>query len=338
MLAENWKDFLKPSKVSYKIDEDNPNKAKIIVEPLERGFGTTVGNTLRRVLLSSIFGAAFVEVKIEGVIHEQDVITGIREEVVDILLNLKSVILATETATRKKATIEVSGKGVVKASDIKLPEGVTILNPEQYICTLDENATFKAELVVECGKGYRDSALISNDNKEIGVIYIDAVFSPIKRVSFNVEKSRVGELIDYDKLVLSVETNGTITPDASVGIAAKIIKEQMTTFINFDETVATPEHEEDSIVSLPFNPVLLKKVDELELSVRSQNCLKNEAITYIGDLVIRSENDMLRTPNFGRKSLNEIKAILQSLDLNFGMEVSEWPPENIEELSKKYED
>ncbi|MBT4922693.1 MAG: DNA-directed RNA polymerase subunit alpha [Rickettsiales bacterium] len=338
MLAENWKDFLKPSKVSYKVDEENPNKAKIIVEPLERGFGITVGNTLRRVLLSSIFGAAFVEVKIENVIHEQDVMTGVREEVIDILLNLKSVILSSETASRKKATLDISSRGVIKASDIKLPEGVTILNPEQYICTLDDKAVFKAELIIESGKGYRDSALISNENKDIGTIYIDAVFSPVKRVSFNVEKSRVGELIDYDKLVLSVETNGTIAPDASVGIAAKIVKEQMSTFINFDENIIAPEDDADSVESLPFDAILLKKVDELELSVRSQNCLKNEAITYIGDLVIRSENDMLRTPNFGRKSLNEIKAILQSLDMNFGMEISEWPPENIEELSKKYED
>jgi DNA-directed RNA polymerase subunit alpha len=338
MLAENWKDFLKPSTVSYKIDDNNPNKAKIIVEPLERGFGTTVGNTLRRVLLSSIFGAAFVEVKIENVIHEQDVIPGVREEVVDILLNLKSVIISSETASRKKATLNVKKAGVVKASDIEFPEGVEVLNPEQYICTLDDKATFNADLVIESGKGYRDSSLISNDNKDIGTIYIDAVFSPVKRVAFNIEKSRVGELIDYDKLVLTVETNGSIAPDLSVGIAAKIIKEQMTTFINFDENIAAPEEEEEGVESLPFNPILLKKVDELELSVRSQNCLKNEAINYIGDLVVRSENDMLRTPNFGRKSLNEIRAILQSLDMNFGMDVAEWPPENIEELSKKYED
>ena len=278
MLAENWKDFLKPSKVSYDVDQDNQNKAKIIVEPLERGFGTTVGNTIRRVLLSSIYGAAFVEIKIDNVIHEQDVIPGIREEVVDIILNLKSVIISSETASRKKASLKVNKKGVIKASDINLPEGVQILNPEQYICTLDEKAAFNAELIIESGKGYRDSSLISNDNKDIGTIYIDAVFSPVKRVAFNVEKSRVGELIDYDKLILTVETNGTIAPDLSVGIAAKIIKEQMTTFINFDENVAAPEEEEDSVESLPFNPVLLKKVDELELSVRSQNCLKNESI------------------------------------------------------------
>jgi DNA-directed RNA polymerase subunit alpha len=338
MLAENWKDFLKPSTVSYKIDDDNPNKAKIIVEPLERGFGTTVGNTLRRVLLSSIFGSAFVEVKIENVIHEQDVIPGVREEVVDILLNLKSVIITSETSSRKKATLNIKKSGVIKASDIVFPEGVEVLNPEQYICTLDDKASFNADLVIETGKGYRDSSLISNDNKDIGTIYIDAVFSPVKRVAFNIEKSRVGELIDYDKLVLTVETNGSIAPDLSVGIAAKIIKEQMTTFINFDENVAAPEDEVEGVESLPFNPILLKKVDELELSVRSQNCLKNEAINYIGDLVVRSENDMLRTPNFGRKSLNEIRAILQSLDMNFGMDVAEWPPENIEELSKKYED
>jgi DNA-directed RNA polymerase subunit alpha len=338
MLAENWKDFLKPSTVSYKVDNENPNKAKIIVEPLERGFGTTVGNTLRRVLLSSIYGAAFVEVKIENVIHEQDVIPGVREEVVDILLNLKSVIISCETASRKKASLKINRSGVVKAADIILPEGAVVLNPEQYICTLDDKASFNADLVIESGKGYRDSATISNDNKDIGTIYIDAVFSPVKRVAFDVEKSRVGELIDYDKLILSVETNGSIAPDISVGIAAKIIKEQMTSFINFDENVASPEEEEEGVESLPFNPIMLKKVDELELSVRSQNCLKNESINYIGDLVVRSENDMLRTPNFGRKSLNEIRAILQSLDMNFGMDVAEWPPENIDELSKKYED
>ena len=338
MLAENWKDFLKPSKVLYQIDEENSNKAKIIVEPLERGYGTTVGNTLRRVLLSSIYGTAFTAVKIDGVIHEQDSIPGIREEIIDIMLNLKSVILSSETSSKKKALIEVKGPGQISAKDIKIPEGVEIINPEQFICTLDESATFKAELTIESGKGYRDSSLISNDNKEIGLILIDAVFSPVKRVSFEIDQSRVGQLIDYDKLILDIETNGTIAPDLVVGIAAKIIKEQMTTFIDFDENIAAEEEEADLEDQLTFNPLLLKKVEELELSVRSQNCLQNENINYIGDLVVRSENDMLRTPNFGRKSLNEIKSILQSLDFNFGMDVSDWPPENIDELAKKFED
>lgn len=338
MLAENWKDFLKPSKISYDVSEKNPNLCTITIDPLERGFGTTIGNSLRRVLLSSIYGSAITEVKIEGVIHEQDVISGVKEDLVDIILNLKSVVVSSDSVNKKKADIKVKGPAVIKASDLILPQGVEVINKDKVICTLDKDAELKVELTIESGKGYRDSSLISNDNKEIGLILIDAVFSPIKRVSIKVEQSRVGQLIDYDKLKLDVETNGAITPDVAVGIAAKILKEQMNNFINFDEAVEIEEEVEEEENQLAFNSVLLKKVDELELSVRSQNCLKNENITYIGDLVKRSESDMLKTPNFGRKSLNEIKAILQSMELGFGMDIAEWPPENIESLSKKFEE
>ncbi len=333
MLAENWKDFLKPSKITYDAS-DNKKTAKIIVEPLERGFGTTVGNTLRRILLSSIYGTAITAVKIDGVIHEQDSVSGLSEDIVDVILNIKKIALRSESATKKKLNIDVKGPCTVTAEMLQLPEGVEVINPDQVICHLDDKAVFKAEFICEAGKGYRDTSKVSNDNKEIGMINIDAVFSPITRVTFAVESSRVGQLIDYDKLILEVVTNGSIEPDLAVGIAAKIMKEQMNLFINFDDNIAL-EQEAGSEEKLSFDPVLLKKVDELELSVRSQNCLKNENILYLGDLVKRSENDMLKTPNFGRKSLNEIRAILQSLNVNFGMDIPEWPPENIDELSKK---
>ncbi|MFZ8864915.1 MAG: DNA-directed RNA polymerase subunit alpha [Rickettsiales bacterium] len=336
MLAENWKDFLKPSKISYDAKSDNKS-AKIVVEPLERGFGTTIGNSLRRILLSSIFGTAFTAVKIEGVIHEQDSVEGLSEDIIDVIFNLKKVVLLSETATKKKATIEVQGPCQVTAADLKLPEGVSVLNADQVICHIDDKAKFKAELIIESGKGYRDSSKLANDNNEIGLINIDTVFSPIRRVTFSVESSRVGQVIDYDKLTLDVETNGAIEPDLAVGIAAKIMKEQMNLFINFDDNIVIHDEQVEE-EKYSFDPVLLKKVDELELSVRSQNCLKNENIAYLGDLVKRSENDMLKTPNFGRKSLNEIRAILQSLSLNFGMDIPEWPPENLDDLCKKSED
>jgi DNA-directed RNA polymerase subunit alpha len=336
MLAENWKDFLKPSKISYDAKSDNKS-AKIVVEPLERGFGTTIGNSLRRILLSSIFGTAFTAVKIEGVIHEQDSVEGLSEDIIDVILNLKKVVLLSETATRKKATIEVHGPCQVTAADLKLPEGVSAVNTDQVICHIDDKAKFKAELIIESGKGYRDSSKLANDNNEIGLINIDTVFSPIRRVTFTVDSSRVGQVIDYDKLTLDIETNGSIEPDLAVGIAAKIMKEQMNLFINFDDNIVIKDEQKEE-EKYSFDPVLLKKVDELELSVRSQNCLKNENIAYLGDLVKRSENDMLKTPNFGRKSLNEIRAILQSLKLNFGMDIPDWPPENLDDLCKKSED
>jgi DNA-directed RNA polymerase subunit alpha len=335
MLAENWKDFLKPSKITY--DADNDEKvAKIVIDPLERGFGTTIGTSLRRTLLSSIYGTAITGVKINGVIHEQDTVDGVSEDIVDIIFNLKQVVLASEAAVKKKASIDIKGPKVVTAGMLTLPEGVTVVNADQVICNLGEGANFKAEFQIESGKGYRNSSHAAND--EVGLIEIDAIFSPVTKVTFNIESSRVGQVIDYDKLILEIETNGSIKPDNAVGIAAKILKEQMSVFINFDETIAVAADEDDAEEELSFNPVLLKKVEELELSVRSQNCLKNENINYLGDLVKRSEGDMLKTPNFGRKSLNEIKAILQSLNLNFGMSISEWPPENIEELSRKFEE
>jgi DNA-directed RNA polymerase subunit alpha len=336
MLAENWKDFLKPSKISYDAKENNKS-AKIIVEPLERGFGTTVGNSLRRILLSSIYGTAITAIKIEGIIHEQDTVNGLSEDIIDVIFNLKKVVLSSETATSKKARIDIKGPCTVTAKDIIIPEGVNIINPDHEICHLDSNAHFKAELIIESGKGYKDSSKIANENKEIGLINIDTVFSPINKVSFNVNSSRVGDVIDYDKLTLEVETNGSIEPDLAIGIAAKIMKEQMNLFINFDDNIAITEEKEVEETH-SFDPVLLKKVDELELSVRSQNCLKNEDIIYLGDLVRRSENDMLKTPNFGRKSLNEIRAILQTLNLNFGLDIQDWPPENLGSNAKSSEE
>ena len=337
MLAENWKDFIKPSNLVC--DQANDNKSAVItVEPLERGFGTTVGSALRRILLSSIYGTAITAVKIDGVIHEQDTVKGLSQDIIDVILNIKKVVLSSDVAVKKRATIDVKGPCVVTAKMISFPEGVELVNPDQVICSLDNNSTLKAEFVVESGKGYRDSAQVANENKEIGLINIDAVFSPVRRVSFSVESSRVGEVIDYDKLVLKLDTDGSIEPNLAVGIAAKIMKEQMALFINFDdETIAVAE-ESKADDKPDFNPVLIKKVDELELSVRSQNCLKSEDIIYLGDLVTKSENDMLKTPNFGRKSLNEIKAILQTMDLDFDMDIDNWPPENIDSIATNTND
>jgi DNA-directed RNA polymerase subunit alpha len=338
MLAENWKEFMKPSKMSLTAGADEDRTAQIVVEPLERGFGITIGNSLRRVLLSSIYGTAITAVKIAGIIHELDSINGVREDLIDIILNFKLVIIKGDTATKKKAKLSAVGPCEVTAGQIELPQGLEIINKDLVICTLDKDAKFDVEFVIEVGKGYRDATPYKAANTEVGLIPIDAVFSPITKVAYKVENSRVGQVTDYDKLVMDIETNGSITPESTLAIAAKIMKEQVSMFINFDENAYSEAVAPAKAVDLKFDPVLLKKVDELELSVRSQNCLKNENIIYLGDLVRRTEYDMLRTPNFGRKSLNEIKAILSSLSLGFGMDIASWPPEDIDSLAKSFED
>ncbi len=336
MLQKNWMELIKPSKMDVNVHNDSNKKGTLIAEPLERGFGLTLGNAIRRVLLSSLQGAAITTVKIKGVVHEFSTISGVKEDLTDILLNLKSVAVKVHSPGLKKMYIKSSGSGEIRAGNFETDSETEIMNPDQLIMTLDSNADVEIEANIETGKGYVSAEVAEDENKVIGEIKLDAMFSPVIRASYKVENSRVGQVTDYDKLIFEVETNGVITPDDAIALASRILQDQLQPFINFDE----PEAQQDQTASekLSFNSNLLKKVEELELSVRSANCLKNDNIIYIGDLVQKSESEMLRTPNFGRKSLNEIKEVLQQMELNLGMSVPDWPPENIDELAKKYED
>ncbi len=333
---KNWKELIRPSRPVVEHDYDARRKATLIVEPLERGFGTTLGAALRRVLLSSLQGAAITGVQIDGVVHEFSSIDGVREDVTDIVLNLKRVAIAMVSETPKRMTLKASGPGPVKAGQIEVPGDVEVLNSDHVICTLDEGAEIRMEFTVATGKGYVPADRNRPDDSPLGFIPVDAIFSPVERVGFEVADTREGQVLDYDKLSLTVETDGSVKPEDAVAYAARILQDQLQLLINFEEP--TIEKETDDEPDLGFNPVLLKKVDELELSVRSANCLRNDNIVYIGDLIQKSEAEMLRTPNFGRKSLNEIKEVLASMGLHLGMEVPSWPPENIEDLAKKYEE
>ena len=336
MLQKNWMELIKPSKMDVNVLENDSKKGVLIAEPLERGFGLTLGNALRRILLSSLQGAAITSVKIKGVLHEFTTIPGVKEDLTDIFLNLKAIAVKVYSPGFKKMYLKSSGSGEVRAGNFETDSETEIMNPDQLIMTLDSNADVEIEANVETGKGYISAEVAEDENKIIGEIKLDAMFSPVNNVSYKVENSRVGQVTDYDKLIFEVETNGVLSPDDAIALAARILQDQLQPFINFDE----PEIQQDQISDekLPFNPHLLKKVEELELSVRSANCLKNDNIIYIGDLVQKSESEMLRTPNFGRKSLNEIKEVLQQMDLNLGISVPDWPPENIEEIAKKFED
>jgi DNA-directed RNA polymerase subunit alpha len=303
---------------------------------LERGFGLTLGNALRRILLSSLQGAAVTSIQIEGVLHEFSSIPGVREDVTDIVLNIKRLALRMHGEGPKRIRIDMDGPGEVTAAKIETGHDIEILNPGVLICTLDEGAHLAMEMTVENGAGYVSAVQNRPEDAPIGLIPIDSVFSPIRKVSYKVENTRVGQVTDYDKLAMDIETDGTISPEDSVAYAARILQDQLQLFINFDEPQARVA--EEAVETLPFNRYMLRKVDELELSVRSANCLKNDNIVYIGDLVQKSESEMLRTPNFGRKSLNEIKEVLSQMGLHLGMEINNWPPENIEELAKKIDE
>ncbi|MDB5477949.1 MAG: rpoA [Alphaproteobacteria bacterium] len=338
MIQKNWLDLIKPEKLGTKSDKyrDPKRFGTLVAEPLERGFGMTLGNALRRVLLSSLQGAAVTGIKVQGVLHEFSTIPGVREDVVNIVLNIKQIAIRSHTDLPKTMTLSAKGPVEVTAGMIAAGSDLEIVNPDLVLCTLDRGAELKMELMVQTGKGYRPASLNRPEEAPIGLIPVDSIFSPVRRVAYNIENTRVGQITDYDKLALEVETNGTITPEDAVAYAARILQDQLTVFINFtDPDAATAGAAQDE---LPFNRNLLRKVDELELSVRSANCLKNDNIIYIGDLVQKSENDMLRTPNFGRKSLNEIKEVLTQMGLGLGMNIPQWPPENIEELAKKLED
>ncbi|MFI5013625.1 MAG: DNA-directed RNA polymerase subunit alpha [Hyphomicrobiales bacterium] len=337
VMHKNWQDLIRPSKLDVAFGDAAHRVATLVAEPLERGFGTTLGNALRRVLLSSLQGAAVTSIQIDGVLHEFSSIAGVREDVTDIILNVKAIALKMQTEQPKRLTLRKQGPGSVKAGDITISGDIQILNPDLVICTLDEAAEFRMELSVANGKGYVPADKNRAEDAPIGLIPVDSLFSPVKKVSYRVENTREGQVLDYDKLTMSIETNGAVSPDDAVAYAARIIQDQLNVFVNFEE----PRKEQAVSVSapeLPFNPALLKKVDELELSVRSANCLKNDNVVYIGDLIQKSEAEMLRTPNFGRKSLNEIKEVLATMGLHLGMEVTGWPPENIEELAKRFEE
>jgi DNA-directed RNA polymerase subunit alpha len=281
-------------------------------------------------------GAAVTAVQIDGVLHEFSSIAGVREDVTDIVLNVKEIALRMEGEGPKRMVVRKEGPGVVTAADIQTVGDVEILNPEHQICTLDEGAEIRMELTVNTGKGYVPAERNRAEDAPIGLIPVDSLYSPVRKVSYKIDKTREGQVLDYDKLTLTVETDGSVTPDDAVAYAARIMQDQLSIFVNFEE----PQKEEvqEEVQELAFNPALLKKVDELELSVRSANCLKNDNIVYIGDLIQKTEAEMLRTPNFGRKSLNEIKEVLAGMGLHLGMEIPTWPPENIEELAKRYED
>jgi len=332
---KNWKSLIKPSKIDVKTSEDK-SKATLIAEPLEKGYGLTIGNSLRRILLSSIRGSAVTAIQIDGVLHEFSSIKGVREDVTDIVLNVKSLGLKALSNGPKKLILDASGPGEIKAKNISPNADVEILTPELTICNLDEKTKFHMELTVNSGKGYVPAELNKQDDPPLGLIPVDSLFSPVKKVSYSISTAREGKALDYDKLIMEIETNGSLSAEDAVAYAARIFQDQLSMFVNFEEPKETVAVEKPS--EPEFNKNLLRKVDELELSVRSMNCLKNDNIIYIGDLVQKTEGEMLRTPNFGRKSLNEIKEVLNAMSLYLGMEIPNWPPENIAELSRKLEE
>lgn len=319
-----WREMIKPK--GFEVDRETlrDDYAKFIIRPLERGFGVTLGNSLRRILLSSMMGSAITAVKFEGVLHEFTTITDVLEDVTDIILNLKQVRFRQYTSDSLTLKISKKGPGKVTAADIVTSDKVEVLNPDQHIATLGANANFNAEIIVEFGRGY-----VPTENREkefpVGYIGVDALYSPISKVNYSVSNARVGQRTDYDALTLEVWTDGSLKPEEAVALSSKIMKEQLQIFLTFDETMEPSEETRDSS-SPTLNENLFRSVDDLELSVRSANCLKNANIRYIGELVVRSEAEMLKTKNFGRKSLNEIKEILSEMGLGLGMKIEGWPP------------
>jgi len=324
-MQRNWRNLIKPDQLEIEAESATETYAKFTAEPLERGFGVTIGNALRRILLSSLQGAAIVAVKIEGVLHEFSTIPGVTEDVTEIILNFKDVLIQYAGDAKKSITLEAKGPAVVCAADIKTDESITILNPEQPIATLDEGASLKMEMWVKMGKGYEPSERNKEDEYPVGVIPIDSIFTPIRKVNYRVTNARVGQITDYDKLILEVWTNGSVKPADSVAFAAKILKDQLSIFINFEEKGDVEEIKGEEEALPEVDPNLYRSVDELELSVRAANCLKNANIRLIGELVQKSEPEMLKTKNFGRKSLNEIKEVLGMMGLHLGMKIENFP-------------
>ena len=323
-MHRNWKELIKPR--SLEAEKLEPSYGKFVAKPLERGYGLSLGNSLRRVLLASINGVAVVAVRFEGVEHEFSTLPGVKEDVTDVILNIKQVNLRYLGESDATIRINKKGAGIVTAADIETSGDVEILNTDQVICTMNEEANLSMEMIVRHGRGYVAADRNRSDDLPIGFISIDAIFAPIRRVAYNVSNARVGQDTDYDKLTLEVWTNGAVRPDDAVAYAAKILKEQLTTFINFDETEEEEEQEVHADEKPVLNEHLFKTVDALELSVRAANCLENANIKYIGELVTKTEADMLKTKNFGRKSLNEIKDILIEMGLSLGMKIDGFDP------------
>lgn len=327
-IHRNWRDLIRPKRLVVDKESLTPRYGKFFAEPLERGFGITIGNSLRRVLLSSLQGAAVTSVRIEGALHEFTSIPGITEDVADIILNIKDVLIKMDTFDQKTLRLDKKGPSLVRAADIEVPDGVTILNPDLLVATVGEDGHLKMEMTCKKGRGYVQADGNKTANMPIDAIPIDAIFSPVKKVNYHVTNARVGQRTDYDRLGIEVWTDGSVSPEDAVAFAAKIIKDQLSIFINFEEDqepeiIVEPEPQEK------FNENLLRTVDELELSVRSANCLANANIKYIGDLVQKTESEMLKTKNFGRKSLKEIKEILSEMGLSLGMKLDNWPPKDL---------
>ncbi|MCZ6871881.1 MAG: DNA-directed RNA polymerase subunit alpha [Gammaproteobacteria bacterium] len=326
-MGQSISEFLTPRHID--VQEVSRTHARVTLEPLERGFGHTLGNTLRRILLSSMPGSAVVEVQIDGVLHEYSTIEGVREDVIDILLNLKGLAVKMHTRDEAVITVQKQGPGAVTAADIQLSQDVEIVNPDHLICTLEENGKIEMEIKVARGRGYEPAESRYGEEEEtrpIGALRLDATFSPVYRVAYNVESTRVEQRTDLDKLVIDLETNGTIDPEEAIRRAATILQRQLSVFVDLEsEREPEAEEKEDEI-----DPILLRPVDDLELTVRSANCLKAENIYYIGDLIQRTEVELLKTPNLGKKSLTEIKDVLAQRGLSLGMRLENWPPPSLQ--------
>jgi DNA-directed RNA polymerase subunit alpha len=338
-MFKNWRELISPKRLQVDADSLTATYGKFTAEPFERGFGTTMGNSLRRVLLSSLQGAAITSVRIKGVLHEFSTVPGVTEDATDIILNLKGVLIKLHGHDARNVRIVKKGKGVIKAGDIVTDPNVEILNPDHHIAVCGKDADVEIDMVVAMGKGYGPAERNRDEKAPVGTVPIDALFSPIKKVNFTVSNARVGQVTDYDKLVLEIHTDGSVKPDDALAYAAKIVKEQIQLFINFDESLEPEITDESESTKQPINENLYRRVDELELSVRSANCLKNANIRLIGELVQKSEAEMLKTQNFGRKSLNEIKDILSEMGLTLGLTLEGFPdPEYLKMIEKSEEE
>jgi DNA-directed RNA polymerase subunit alpha len=321
-------DLIKPRSIT--VEEIIPGRtAKIVFEPLERGYGTTIGNSLRRMLLSSLPGGAVTSVKFDGVMHEYDTIKGVREDVMDIILTMKELDIDMLNSESVSIVLDAKGPAVVTAGDIQCPTGVTIMNPEMVLAHLNEDAALKFEAIVEKGRGYDPAHERENGDRAVGFLLVDASYSPIRRVATRVENARVSQKTNYDKLIMEIETNGSLSPEEAIGAAANIIQDQLAVFSDF---TALEDETAQEVEDNGMDEVLAQPIDHLDLSVRSMNCLKSDDIFRVGDLVQRSEQEMLRTPNFGRKSLTEIKEVLENMGLGLGMKLESWPPEESKEV------
>ncbi len=332
-MYNNWRDLIRPKQLQVEKESLTNTYGRFFAEPFERGFGTTLGNSIRRILISSLQGAAITSVRIKGVLHEFSAIQGVTEDVTDIILNLKGVRLKLHSSDSAIIRVMHKGDGIIRAGDFIVGHNVEIMNPEHHIATCGKDANFDMEMVVKIGKGYVSADRNRDEKASVGTIPVDAIYSPIKKVNFNVSNARVGQMTDYDRLTLEIWTDGSVNPEDALAYSAKIMKEQLTIFINFDEEKEPQQSEETVTEADKINENLYRTVDELELSVRSANCLKNAGIKLIGELVSKSEIEMLKTQNFGRKSLNEIKDILSDMGLTFGMKLESFPdPEHIRRL------